>query len=360
MSCFTTAPRSVFASLCLLTPLLCACTGSGGSYPTDWPAFSKKQSAHGCSDLRGTYVFDEIHRDYDATTFSVLSTFLGAGVTQVYNAPLLSFTIEGDAETMLTVTFIRARSALTTDLGSAPERQTVNARRGVAYTCDDGWLVGRVEQDLRISYPKHNHYDYKDVDYGLSSLGPQIVRLRRDVEGGLVGRTKVREALEFTWQAGSGKGLPYWFEINTYWTHWVATVPPLVPTANDVIAPEKLRRIQRQAYEQENGVGSYAAAAANSKSPTAPAPVVAPAQLPAPADMRAMVARHIDSNATLEDVRSEDNRYVLTLRVSARGQVTRTIESLREDAAFADVQDHGIIESAGQKNLATISLKWRP
>jgi len=76
-----------------------------------------------------------------------------------------------------------------------------------------------------------------------------------------------------------------------------------------------------------------------------------------PADMRTMVARHIDSNATLEDVRREDDRYVLTLRVTARGQVTRTMESLSEDATFADVQDHGIITSAGQKNVATISLK---
>ena len=110
-----------------------------------------------------------LFRSYDATTFSVLSTFLGAGVTQVYNAPLLSFTIEGDAETMLTVTFIRARSALTTDLGSAPERQTVTARRGVAYTCDDGWLVGRVEQDLRISYPSTTMQDHGIV----ARMGPK-------------------------------------------------------------------------------------------------------------------------------------------------------------------------------------------
>ena len=83
-------------------------------------------------------MFDEIHRDCDATTFSVMSTFLGAGVTLVYNAPLLSFTIAGDAETMLTVTFTRTRSALTTELGSEAERQTVTAQRGVAHACDEG------------------------------------------------------------------------------------------------------------------------------------------------------------------------------------------------------------------------------
>ncbi len=355
----TKTSTPIAACLCLLPLLLSACSGSGGTYPTDWPPLAKKQSAHDCSDVRGTYVFDEIHRDYDATTFSVLSTFLGVGVTQVYNAPLLSFTITGDPETMLTITFTRARSALTTDLGSAPERQTVTAQRGVAYACDDGWLVGKVRQDLRTTYPKHNHYDYKDVDYRLSSMGPQIVRLRRDVEGGLVGHTKVREAREFTVQAGSGKGIPYWFDINTYWTHWMPTVPTPVPMPNDVIAPEKLQRIERQAYEQENGVGSYAAATAGGKSLTASASEAPSAPTQSSADMRALVARLVDSNATLEDVRREDDRYVLTLRVTARGQVTRTIENLSEAAAFADVQDHGIINSTGQKDLATISLKRR-
>ena len=75
--------------------------------------------------------------------------------------------------------------------------------------------------------------------------------------------------------------------------------------------------------------------------------------------MRTTLARHIDSNATLEDVRSEDDRYVLTLRVTARGQVTRTIESLSENAAFTDVQDHGLIASGSQKDIATVSLKLR-
>lgn len=116
-------------------------------------------------------MFDEIHNDYDAATLSVLSTFLGAGVTQVYDAPLLSFTIAGDAETTLTVTFTRARSALTTDLGSAPEQQRVTAQRAVACSCDEGWLVGIVKQDLRANYPEHNHCDFKDVDYGMSSMG---------------------------------------------------------------------------------------------------------------------------------------------------------------------------------------------
>ena len=351
--------RSIIASLCLVPLLLSACSGSGGTYPPDWPPFATKKSAHGCSDLRGTYVFDEIHRDYDATTFSVLSTFLGAGVTQLYNAPLLSFTIAGDAETMLTVTFTRARSATAAGSGSAPERQTVTAQRSVAYACDDGWLVGMVKQDLRVTYPKHNNYDYKVVDYRQGSMGPQIVRLRRDVEGGLVGRTNVREARVLSVWAETGAGIPYWFDINTYWTHWISTVPTPVIGPNDIIAPETRRRIEREAYELENGVGTYAAAAASGKSPAASAPAAlhAHSQTQMPADMRTMVARHIDSNATLEDVRREDDRYVLTLRVTARGQVTRTMESLSEDATFADVQDHGIITSAGQKNVATISLK---
>ena len=78
-----------------------------------------------------------------------------------------------------------------------------------------------------------------------------------------------------------------------------------------------------------------------------------------PADVRTMVVRHIDSNATLDDVRREDDRYVLTPRATARGQVTRTMESLTEGAALVDVQDYGIVTSVGQMDVATTSLKQR-
>ena len=227
-------------------------------------------------------------------------------MTRVYNAPLLSLTIAGNVETMLTVTFTRARSALTTDLGSAAERQTVTAQRGVAHACDEGSLVGMVKQDLRTNDPKHINNDYNVVGYRQSSMGPQIVRMRRDVEGGLVGRTQVRKAREFMWQAGSGKGVPYWFDINIYWTDWMAMVATPVPTPNDGLAPEKRRSIKRQVYEQENGVGSYAAATANGELPN-PSTTL-PRAVTSRADMRTMVARHIDSNATLADVRREDDR----------------------------------------------------
>ena len=129
--------------------------------------------------------------------------------------------------------------------------------------------------------------------------------------------------------------------------------------ADDVIAPEKLQRIKRQVYVQENGIESYAAATANGKSPNLSASAVPPVPLLTPADVRTMVVRHIDSNATLDDVRREDDRYVLTPRVTARGQVTRTMETLTEDAAFVDVQEHGIVTHVGQMDLATIDLKRR-
>ena len=64
--------QSIIASLCLLTLLLSACIGSGGTNPTNGPPLANKHSAHGCFDLRGTYVFDEIHRSCDGKTFSVL------------------------------------------------------------------------------------------------------------------------------------------------------------------------------------------------------------------------------------------------------------------------------------------------
>jgi NAD(P)H-hydrate repair Nnr-like enzyme with NAD(P)H-hydrate epimerase domain len=96
----------------------------------DLPPFAKNLLARGCTDVRDIYALEKIDRDYDATTLSVVSTLLGAGVTQVYNAPFLSFAIAGDADAMLTVIFVRAPSGVTTDLGSASEKQTVTARRG--------------------------------------------------------------------------------------------------------------------------------------------------------------------------------------------------------------------------------------
>ena len=152
----------------------------------------------------------------------------------------------------------------------------------------------------------------------------------------------------------TGAGIPYWFDINTHWTHWVETVPTPVPVAIDIIAPEKLRSIERpEVYEQENGIGSYPGAASSGQSPTASASRMLASAAPSPTELRTTVLRHIDSSATLENVRREDDRYLLTL------QATRTIESLREDAAFSDVQDHAIITSGSQNNFATISLQRR-
>ena len=125
-----TCRRSIFPSLDVLTASLFAFTGRCGcTYPTDWPALANQQSAHSCSDLRGTFVFDDFYGDYGATTFSVLSAFIAARVPQVYNARLLLLVIASDAETMLTATFTSARSALATDLDSAPEPQPVTAQR---------------------------------------------------------------------------------------------------------------------------------------------------------------------------------------------------------------------------------------
>ena len=73
--------------------------------------------------------------------------------------------------------------------------------------------------------------------------------------------------------------------------------------ADDVITPEKQQRIKRQVYEQENGIESYAAATANGKSLNLSASAAPPVPSPTPADVRTMVVRHIDSNATPEDVR---------------------------------------------------------
>ncbi len=294
--------------------------------------------------MKGTYLFDTNDPDYDATTFGVLSTFLGDGITQVYGAPFVSFAIAGDAATSLTVTFTRAPSSPASST-KVRETQTVMARNGSAYTCDGGWLVG-VPTDLHAKTTRHDQHGGAGPTYRFGTMGPQTARLRRDSEGGLVARTNVREPRVISVWAETGAGIPYWFDTNTYWARWRPVDGSSDSGDFAKINPKTMSKIKRQEYEMENGVGAYAA-------------TTAPEKPAAPFDIRAAVARHIDSNATLEDVRSENDRYVLTLRVTARGQVTRTMESLAEDTAFTDVQDHGIVAGGGQKDIAMISLKRR-
>ncbi len=356
---------STSASACLITLLFAACGGDDGNgYPSDWPALATKPrlslTGRGCPDLKGTYGFDAAA--VDGTTFGALSSFLGVGVTQVYNAPLLSFTIAGDAASMLTITFSRAHSALTGP-GTAPETQTVTALHGSAYTCDGGWLVS-AKQDMVMKTAQHNLIHRNEVSYRTGSAGPQIASFRRDIEGALVAYSNVREARVFSLWAETGAGIPYWFDTHTYWARWL----PVYETPGTVkINPATTGRLERQAYEQENGIGSYAAAVAPAKSdaaaavpavPATPATPVAASAAPQTLEaMRARVARRVDRNASLEAVRREGDRYVLTLRVSARGQVTRTIENLSEDTAFSEIQDHGIVDGGNQPGIATISLR---
>ena len=187
-------------------------------------------------------------------------------------------------------------------------------------------------------------YGDAEPTYRFGTMGPQTARFRRDSKGGLVARANVREPRVISVWAETDAGIPYWLDINNYWARWRPVYDASDSGDLTKINPATLRKIARQAYELENGVSSAA---------------TVPAKPAAPFAMRPAVKRHIDSNATLEDVRSEDNRYVLTLRMTARGQVTRTIESLSEDSAFTDVQDYGVIASGGQNDIATISLRRR-
>lgn len=231
----------IFLPACLLALMLSAC-GKEDKYPTGWPSLVKAKFGNGCPDLRGTYEFEEADREYGAT-FTILLSFLGAGVKDDYNVPLRSFTVEGDAESMLTVTFARQPKAGTTDWAGFSERQKVTLKRGVAYACDGGWLVGTHKQELLVKQPRP------------TSWGPLIVSLSRDMDGGLVGRAKVRKKLVISLWAETGAGIPYSFETITYWTHWTptnSTVSTLLPS--DVVAPEKLKRIERQAHDLEYGV----------------------------------------------------------------------------------------------------------
>jgi hypothetical protein len=342
-------------TLCLIALLLTGCGSQGDHYPADWPPLASKSSAasvnKGCPDLRGTYVFEATA--VDGTTFGALSTVLGVGVTQTYGAPLTRFTIAGDAASVLTITYSRARSALTGS-GTAPESQMATAVYGVDYRCDGGWLVGS-KRDMVIKTAHHNSIHRGEVSYRTGSAGPQAASFRRDVDGALVAYANVRESRVFSLWAETGAGIPYWFDTRTYWARWT----PVYDTGSATKAnPATMGRLERQEYELENGVGSYAAAVAAAKSSTtATTNATAPSVPQTPEATRTMVARYIDRNASLEDVRREGDRYVLTLRVTARGQVTRTIENLSDDATFTDIQDHGIITGGNQTDIATISLR---
>ncbi len=340
MTPYSRLPGLTPACICVLSLLLFGC-GDSTSYPPGWPLPSNKLTTGGCPDITGTYLFGRIDPDYDATTFDVLSTFLGRGVTQLASAPLLSFSVAGNPSTSVSITFSRTSSPRS-ESGKAAEVQTVTATYGGAYTCDGGWLVG-TPQDLHVSTLRHDLHRGSGPSYRSGTMGLQRVRVRRDSEGGLVARTSVREPRVFSLWAETGAGIPYWFDTHTYWARWQ---PINEPAEQSKINPATLNKITRQEYEMENGVGAYSAA------PASPKPA-------APVDMRNAVARHIDSNATVVDVRREADRYVITLHVTARGQVTRTIENLSADPAFTDLQDHGSIASSNQKDLATLSLKLR-
>ncbi len=248
---------------CLLPGLLLsACGGSDGNYPKDWPLLATRRSAHGCSDLRGTYQFDTRRPDDDTTTFSLVSSFLGAGVQQTFDAPLRLFTVEGDAETQLTVSFVSAHAATTSapasDAPSPSTPQTITVRRGQDYSCEDGWLVGKVKHELLVTYARHDHHDYKDLSLRHGALGPQTVRLRRDAEGGLVGRSSARIPRVISLWAETGAGIPYWYDDETYWTRWMPTQsqPPVQVMPKNAAQAARMERLQRQENDLENGTGA--------------------------------------------------------------------------------------------------------
>ena len=120
------------ASMCLFM-LRSACGTNNARYPVGWPTLSAASLAGGCSDVTGKHMFDRNDPDYDATTFGVLWTFLGGGVTQVDGAPYVSFSIAGDAAKSLTITFARAPSS-STSASKVTDTQAVTALNGSAST----------------------------------------------------------------------------------------------------------------------------------------------------------------------------------------------------------------------------------
>ena len=315
----------------------CGNDGSAGRYPPDWPKLERVATqSKQCPDISGNYT---VENDADDSAFGSESTFIGRNVAHDAKWPWQSVAISGDATVSLTLTYSRPRPALS-GVPMSPDTKKATLLHGTHYTCEDGWLV-TPKAELSIRTVSQNAV-HRDVQYrGARSVADTTMHFRRDVNGGLVARVQVRDYRVLSVWAETGAGIPYWSDTRTHWAHWPsarmlsATVMAGKATRAEIA---QMSRLERESYERENDGGS----SMND------------------AQFQALVRQMIDAGATFVSMRSEMRGYSIAIRVSARGQATRTLENFRESGAFMNVKDHGSVISTGQTEIATISFERRP
>ncbi len=329
-----------------MTLLVTACgvaDDTKNRYPIDWPKLNTKVTlftrGQNCPDLTGTYAYAP---NGNGSAFGIRSTVLGDGVKEEYNAPWRTISIAGDINVALTITVTRP-SMPTGGPASAPVTRSNTLLHGTQYTCKDGWLVG-MPRDMSI----------------LRSGRQEAVEFQRDTSGGLVARAHIREFRVFSLWAETGAGIPYWSDMRTYWARWDSgtmlspTVAAGRATRDEL---QKMSRLERQIYERETGIEG--SSAGNRPAATTASDTREHARRLDFKEVKALVERRIDRNASLEDFRHDGMRYLVKLRVNARGQVTRTLENFNEEAEFVDVRDDTKVGDGQSEQIATISFRSR-
>lgn len=317
----TISPNAAPALLLVTTLLIAACGDSKRGAARADPAGSTPRD---CIDVRGSYSLATASDAGDH--FELASTFLAIDAPRSADKPWQTLGIDGNADTALVLTFARPyrgaappgdksvpayiRQAMETPATQTVEKHTATVQRGVHYECKGGWLVG-----------------------------PPGASVRREADGDLVGRLEIRQARVIPLWAETGAGIPYWFDTTVRQSRWSAVGASAIGRA----APRTMSRLEKQEHDLEYGTAGGATAGR--------------AASDAPYDVNKALLALVDRDAIVEKISQEGGRYVVTLRVESRGQVSRTIENLRADAHTQDVQDHGLISGGNQRDIATISLR---
>lgn len=323
----TILPKALPVLLMATALLLTAC---GDKNDAGARADPTGKTPRDCADVRGSYSLAPA--DDSGGQFHLSATFLGASVPRTAGEPWQTISVDGNADTMLQLTFARPqpkrdsrqppgdkslpayiRQAMETPFSQPVEKHSASVQRGVHYECKRGWLIG---------------------------IGPQAASVQREAGGDLVGRLEVREARVFSVWAETGAGIPYWFDTKTRTSRWSVLNSVAVGRGET----RAMSRFQKQEHDLEYGVSSAGAPRAKATSD-------------APYDANKALRALVDRDAIVEKISHEGGRYVITLRVESRGQVSRTLENLRADAYMQDVQDHGVITSGNGRDIATISAR---